>query len=141
MPISDTRYTGAEFIFYFDEELCSNDYTEFSFSETADTVEKTAGNEKSKSYNFTTVGREWSFSIYDQAEQADSLTRKLRAGKRGMMKCFAKGNISGKPVFSFMAMVEKNEIGWKRDDNVMRELSGKVDGDMIDDIGSYATGL
>lgn len=124
----------------FDEEVCSNDWTEFSFSETADTVEKTAGNERDKSFNFLTTGREWELSLFDVAEQADALTRKLRARKRAVMAVFAKGNISGKPMFSFWAMVEKREQPYKRDDNVMITVSGKVDGAMIDDIGSYAPG-
>jgi hypothetical protein len=137
---SDTRFTGAEFVFYADGQLCSNDWTEFNFSETADTVEKTAGNEQNKSYNFTTVGREFDFTVYDQGENADALTRKLRARKRVFMKCFSKGNITGKPVWSFWALIEKREMPYKRDDNVSIKISGKVDGALVDDIGSYATG-
>lgn len=121
----------------FGGEICSNDWTEFDYSESADVAEKTAGNEVRKSYNVTIIDGDWSLTVYDVAEQADTLTRKLRAGVTDVLAVYPKGNVSGKPLFSFTAIVQKVEKQFKFNENVQIKVSGKQTGALIQDIGSY----
>lgn len=130
---ADFRYIPKDMEIYFDGELASNSWTTFGFTETADLKDKSAGSERSTSYNVAKIDREWEMELFDEGANGLNLSGKFRAGKVGVLKVMPKDNIAGEPLLSFTAVVEKREQTWQHDDNAMYKVSGKVNGDLIDD--------
>jgi hypothetical protein len=136
----DFRYIPSEMMIVFDGEIASNSWTTFGFTETADLKDKSAGSERSTSYNVAKVDREWEMELFDEAANAAALSGKLRASKIAVLKVMPLGEIEAKPILSFVAVVEKREQTWAHDDNAMYKVSGKVNGDLIDDFAYIPVG-
>jgi hypothetical protein len=130
------RYIPDEMEIQWNGIKISSDWTSFEFSETAELKNKRAGGERRNSYNVAGIDGEWSLEIYDTAEQADEVYALLRAGKKGVITVLQRGNVVGRPIFSFPAVQEKLEKPFKYDDNATLKCSGKQDGDFSQDIGS-----
>ena len=137
MPQSDFRFIPQNMYITFGSVVLSNDWMRFSYKESAELKVKTAGNEQRNSYNVATIDGEWEIELFDTAEAADALARKLRAGTRDVLAVWPKGVTTGKPLFSFWAIVQNVEKPFKFDENATVKVSGKVDGELISDIGSY----
>lgn len=131
---SDFRYIPKNMKIVFDGETASNSWTTFGFTETADLKDKSAGSERSTSYNVAKIDREWEMELFDEAANAATLSGKFRAGQIGVLKVMPLDEGENKPILSFVAVVEKREQTWAHDDNAMYKVSGKINGDLIDEL-------
>jgi hypothetical protein len=137
---ADFRYIPKDMVIIFDDEVASNSWTTFGFTETADLKDKSAGRERSTSYNVAKIDREWEMELFDEHANAQALSSLFRAGKIATLKVMPLDNLEGKPLISFVAVVEKREQTWAHDDNAMYKVSGKINGDLIDDFSVVPAG-
>jgi hypothetical protein len=129
------RYIPDEMEIYWGDLKISTDWTSFEFSETAELKNRRAGGERRNSYNVAGIDGEWSFEGFDTAEQMTDIYLAVRAGKKRVLSIYQRGNVTGRPIMAFPAVIEKLEKPFKFDDNATLKFSGKQDGEFSQDIG------
>jgi len=135
------RYTGRDLVVEWTPEggsltTLNGDFTSFSLNRKADTVDVSAGNQRSREFLTTLDSLDWSLSIFGGAEAAlDTIVE----GTKGLLSVYPKGKTSGNPVRSFNAIVTSLQETFPFDGAVEVEVSGIRNGTMIKDIGDIVT--
>ncbi len=116
-----------------DEKVLTSDFTTFSFNRQFDTVDVTAGNETVRFPKTTIEAADFSLMLFDanQAYAADILP-----GDTGKLSVYPEGKTTGKPTFSFNAILTQYSEDFPFDGVLEIDISGERQGGMIDEIGS-----
>lgn len=130
MAVSD-RYTGSNVVIEFlpaggtapaDIETLSGDFTSFSYDQSTDVVDITAGNEKERAMIQTITALEWSISAFDTQAGFDKSV--VYAGAQGLLTVYPKGKVNGKEYFAFNTVINGLNVSAPFDGAVEIEISG-----------------
>ena len=135
------RYTGRDVVVEWTPSGGSlttlhGDFTSFSLDRKADTVDVTAGNQRSREFLTTLDSLDWSLSIF---AGTDAVLGTIIEGTSGLLTVYPKGKTTGMPIRSFNAIVTSVQETFPFDGAVEVEVSGVRTGDMIKDIGDTYT--
>jgi hypothetical protein len=145
MAVAD-RYTGANVLIEFlpeggtapaDVEVLSADFTSFSYDQSTDTVDVTAGNETERAFVPTITSLDWTINAFDTQSGIDKTV--VYAGAKGKLTVYPKGKVNGAEMFSFNTVINGLNVESPFDGAVEIEITGQRSGAMIDDFGSTYT--
>jgi hypothetical protein len=129
------RYTGEELVVKATptggaELTLTGDYTSFSWDETMDNAEVTAGNEEDKSHLPTKKGMSWELTAF--AGDYDTWND-FRAVRTGVMTVYPKGEANALPYFSFPYVLSGINNSTATDAAEEQTISGERNGSMVVD--------
>lgn len=111
----------------------TGDFTNFSYNRQTDMADLTAGNGTARYEKPTIENMDWSLSIF-QAKQ--SYVNVIQPQATGQMWVYPDGIGSGKPYFSFNAVIGGFNETYPFDDAIEIEMSGVRQGEMLIEVGS-----
>jgi hypothetical protein len=111
----------------------TGDFTNFSYNRQTDMADLTAGNGTARYEKPTIENMDWSLSIF-QAKQ--SYVGVIQPQATGQMWVYPDGIGSGKPYFSFNAVIGGFNETYPFDDAIEIEMSGVRQGEMLIEVGS-----
>jgi len=127
------RLTGSDLVVIFGGTTITGDQTSFGFDRNLDTVDVSAGNEQSRYFKDTLEGLEFNLSIFD-ADQ--SYLASILPRSTGTLEVRKEGTGSGKPTFSFSALITGYSEDMPFDGALEIEITGVRNGDMITEVGT-----
>ena len=130
------RFTGANARIDFNGVTVSNDYTELTVEFQMRVEEKTAGSDADASYNPTVKEGKATLKLFDTGESGVSVAQALRVGQSGSLTVWPNGNVTGKPVLSFPALVTRYTEPIKFDKNTVIQVEFLKNGAATQDVGS-----
>ena len=134
----ENRITGTDTVITFTPDGGSPisleaDFTSFSFDRSIDTVDATAGNEKTRSPKGTIEGMDWTLNMYDVDR---TLKADLLPGTVGVLNVKPEGVGSGLEEFELNALLTGYSEDFPFDNLLEIELTGMRIGDMIKEFGT-----
>lgn len=137
----DNRITGTDTVLTFTPDggtaiQLEADFTSFSFDRSVDTVDATAGNEKTRSPKATIEGMDWSISMYDVDM---SLKGDLLPGTIGVLNVKPEGTGTGLEEFEMNVILTGYSEDFPFDNLLEIELTGVRVGDMLKEFGTAQT--
>jgi len=142
MAVAD-RYTGAKVVCEFlpeggtapaDIETLTADFTSFSYDQSTDTVDVTAGDERERAFVPTITSLDWTINAFDTQSGFDKSV--VYAGAKGKLTIYPKGKVDTEEFFSFNTVINGYNSSGPFDGAVEVEITGQRNGAMIDDFGS-----
>lgn len=130
------RFTGLNWSITFNGVVVSNDATVLDLKFSTRLEERTAGNDTDASFNTTVKEGDWTLEFYGTGEAQVAVEQALRIQSAGTLAVFPKGNLSGKPIISFPALVRDFTEKLAFNQNTKITVAGVKNGAMINDIGA-----
>lgn len=137
MGTPTARYTGVNVTVTFGSTTVTPDYTEFSGEFAVKTETRVAGNDGDESFNVLYRTGKGTLKFYDTGSGSGAtLLAALLPGTTGNLFVYPQGIGTGKPYFSFPALIENMKTPFQFDKNVIYEVAWLKNGAFINAIGS-----
>lgn len=131
MPIdtSTSRYTGDGLYATWKGQVITNSFTNMEQSDSIDTVDITAGDERDRAHIATIRDAEITLDIFEEAIAGGTvLRRELYVGNSGTLIWGPEGTATGKPKYSCVATITSISRGIQFDGAVARSITFQRNG-------------